>query len=165
MGVKVRQRPKGSGIWWVFIDHEGQRKAKKCGSEKLANEVKEIMEANLKLGRPLMGEEQKTSPTLAQYYRTFRESYLDTAVRETTRESYENSFKNHILPALGNLRLDGITRMKVKALVGKLVKKGLARPTIRIITAELCSVLNHALEDGLINQNPARKLSKFYKQA
>jgi len=40
MGVKVRERPKGFGIWWVFIDHQGMRKAKKVGrARKIAEEV------------------------------------------------------------------------------------------------------------------------------
>jgi len=34
MGVKVRERPKGSGMFWVFIDHQGKRKAKKIGKNK-----------------------------------------------------------------------------------------------------------------------------------
>ena len=74
MGVKVRERPAGSNCWWVFINHKGMRKAKKCGPEKLANKVAEIIEANLKLGRPMMGEEEKPPlPTLAQYYERFKE--------------------------------------------------------------------------------------------
>jgi integrase len=40
MGVKVRERPKGSGIYWVFIDHQGKRKSKKIGKDKrLAKEA------------------------------------------------------------------------------------------------------------------------------
>ena len=34
MGVKVKERPKGSGPWWIFIDHQGKRKAKKIGGDK-----------------------------------------------------------------------------------------------------------------------------------
>jgi len=37
--------------------------------------------------------------------------------------------------------------------------------SIRIVIAELCAVLNHAREDGHITDNPAARLSKFYKQA
>ena len=34
MGVKVKERPKGPGTWWIFIDHQGKRKAKKVGRDK-----------------------------------------------------------------------------------------------------------------------------------
>ena len=33
MGVKVREKPKNSGNWWIFIDHQGRRKAKKIGRD------------------------------------------------------------------------------------------------------------------------------------
>jgi len=166
MGVKVRERPKSSGVWWVFVDQRGMRKAKKCGPKKLANQVAEIMEANLKLGRPLLGEEEKPPlPTLHRFFRRFEEDHLETAVRETTRLSYKNSFEKHILPSLGNTPIDQISRTQVKKLVADLVKKNLAKPTIRIITAELCALMNHAIEEGLIQSNPAQKLGKFYKQA
>ena len=62
MGVKVRERPKDSGVWWVFIDHKGQRRARKCGSKKLANKVAKVMEANLTLGRPLLEEKELRGP-------------------------------------------------------------------------------------------------------
>ena len=25
MGVKIREKPKGSGVWWVFINHRNNR--------------------------------------------------------------------------------------------------------------------------------------------
>ena len=62
MGVTIREKTKDSGVWYVYVNHRGMRKAKQCGPKKLAEKVKEVMEANLKLGRPLMGEEEKPPP-------------------------------------------------------------------------------------------------------
>jgi len=40
MGVKVREKEKGSGVWYVFISHQGRRKSKRIGKDKrLAREV------------------------------------------------------------------------------------------------------------------------------
>ncbi len=51
MGVKVREKPIGSGVYWIFINHNGKRKSKKIGKdEKLANEVAEKIKAKLVLG-------------------------------------------------------------------------------------------------------------------
>ena len=84
-------------------DHRGLRKAKKCGPKKLAKKVAEIMEANLKLGRPLFGKEEKPPlPTLKQYYERFKTTYMETTLKPSTFKSYEMSFRVHILPALGN---------------------------------------------------------------
>ena len=51
MGVKVREKTKGSGIWWIFIDHRGRRKAKKIGKDrKVAESIAKKVEAKLVLG-------------------------------------------------------------------------------------------------------------------
>ena len=47
MGVKVREKVKGSGEWWVFINHQGKRRSKKVGDKRAANAVKKEVEARL----------------------------------------------------------------------------------------------------------------------
>jgi len=48
MGVTVREKPKGSGIWWVFLAHEGKRKSKRIGNDKrIALEVAKKIEARI----------------------------------------------------------------------------------------------------------------------
>ncbi len=165
MGVKVREKIKDSKEWWVFINHGGRRTSRKVGSEKAAWEVARKIEAKLTLGEAFVQEKKPPVPTLGQYYERFKRSYLKTAVKESTRQSYATSFKVHILPAFGGKRLNEISRGMMKDFVGLLVTKGLARPTIWTITKELCAMLNHAREDGLIQDNPAEKLGKFYRQA
>ncbi|MDA2934961.1 site-specific integrase, partial [Acidobacteria bacterium AH-259-D05] len=166
MGVKVREKIKGSNVWWVFVDHRGLRKAKQCGSKKLANKVAEIMEANLKLGRPLLGEEEKPPvPTLNQYYERFKERYMKTAIKESSRICYESSFKVHTLPDLGKLRLDEISRDEIENFIAVLMGKGLAKDTIRVILAGLRTLLNNAIEKKIIKENPARNVGKLYSQA
>ena len=39
MGVTARERPKGSGVWRVFVDHQNIRMAKKCGSRVVKSSV------------------------------------------------------------------------------------------------------------------------------
>jgi hypothetical protein len=39
MGVKIREKPKGSGEWWIFINHHGNRKSKRVGDKETAQEV------------------------------------------------------------------------------------------------------------------------------
>jgi integrase len=34
MGVTVREKPADSGVWWVFIHHAGQRRARRVGTGK-----------------------------------------------------------------------------------------------------------------------------------
>jgi len=166
MGVKVRERPKDSGVWWVFVDQRGMRKAKKCGPRKLANKVAEIMGANLKLGRPLLGEEEKPpAPTLNQYYERFKERHMKTALRESSYMIYESAFRLHSLPELGRLRLDQIDRERMEDFIAVLMEKDLAKEYIRLILGSLRVLMNDAIEKGIIENNPVRGLSKFYRQA
>ena len=52
MGVTIREKPQGSGIWWLFINHHGRRKSKKIGmNEGLARSVAEKVKDKLVLGQ------------------------------------------------------------------------------------------------------------------
>jgi len=162
MGVRVREKVKGSGEWWVYVYRDRKRTAKKIGDKRTANKFARLMQEQLKLGQCPT---KSGIPTLEEFFQKVKRTYLATAVRETTRMSYETSFRIHILPELGKLRLDEITREELKEFVALLVTKNLARASIRIIVSELSAVLNHAVEDAVINSNPATRLGKFYKQA
>ncbi len=165
MGVKIRERK--PGIWWVFVNYKGNRAAKCAGSYETAVAAQEYFERQIacKLYQPPKREEKKRIPTLQNYFTKFKDSYLKTAVRDSTAERYDQCFKHHILPLLGDLALDRITKEKVKELIAETVKKNLARHTIRNVVACLCSVLSHAIDDGIITHNPAVKLGKYFKQA
>jgi len=165
MGVRVREKVKGSGVWWVFIAHRRRRKSIKVGSKKSARKLQETIEARLKLGKEFLPDEKPTSPTLKEYFDRFRDTYLDTAVRHSTRNSYLSMYHVQILPELGSRRLNEIDRATMEDFVGKLVRKNLAKDSIRHIIAVLCVLINHAKERGIVHDNPATRLSKFYKQA
>jgi integrase len=51
MGVKVREKVKDSGVFWVFINRNGKRSSRQVGTKKAADKVKEHIEARLKLGQ------------------------------------------------------------------------------------------------------------------
>jgi integrase len=191
MGLKVREKVPGSGVYWIFINYKKKRSSRQVGTLKAANKVKEHIEARLKLGQDALPKEKPTVQTLEAFWKGFDETYLPLGVRENTMTSYRQNFRVHILPELGSLRLDEITRERVKAFVATLTQKRtrvrkiervqledgkverritfnerpLSRSTIRIIVAALNVVLNNALEDHWITSNPASRLGKYYKQS
>src|SRR5262249_46258550 len=105
MGVKVREKEKDSGVYWIFISHRGKRTSRQIGTLKAANKVKEQIEARLKLGQDALPKEKPPIPTVEEYWDTFRKNYVDSALRKSTVASYAANFKTHIIPALGALRL------------------------------------------------------------
>jgi integrase len=169
MGVKIRERIKGSGDYWLFINHRRRRKAKHFGSKKLAEKAKGIFEARLKLGQSIEDEahaagDEPSIPTLDDYFERFRKT-LEGSVRESTRDCYEGCYRNHIKDELGNLRLDKITRERVEEFTSSLVDKKLAKDTIRLVLATLRKILNKAQRAKLITENPATRMGEFFRQA
>ena len=68
MGVKVRERPKGSGIYWILIDHQNKRKSKKIGkNKKLAKKVAKKIEAKLVLGDLDLLKDSEKQITFSEY--------------------------------------------------------------------------------------------------
>jgi integrase len=169
MGVKVREKIKSSGDWWVFINYGGRRKSKHVGSEKAALRVKEIIEAKLKLGQSIDADNKAAMntpsvPTLDSYFERYKNT-LAGSVRESTLDCYEGRYKHQIKDELGSLRLDKITRERVEEFASSLVGKGLSKDTIRLTLATLRKILNKAVRSRLITENPATRLGEFYRQA
>jgi hypothetical protein len=106
MGVKIHERK--PGVWWVFVNYKGNRAAKCAGSYETALKAKDFFEEQIacKLYQPPKREEKKRVPILRDYFSKFQDSYLKTAVRESTAERYGQCFKHHTLPLLGDLSLD-----------------------------------------------------------
>jgi len=172
MGVKVREKVKESGVWWVFISHGGRRTSRKVGSEKAALEVARKIEAKLTLGEAFLQEKKPSVPTLEQYYETYEKPYLEVAVRDTTLRIYNTALQIHVLPVLGNKRLDEITRLDVERLVTHLLnkrhgkkKRKFTRTTIGIAMRCLTASFNRAIERGFIEKNPTKGTSKLFAQA
>ena len=51
MGINIREKPKGSGKWWIFINHKLQRRSLKIGPNKeLAERIADNIRERLILG-------------------------------------------------------------------------------------------------------------------
>jgi integrase len=157
MGVKVREKVKGSGKWWVFINHQGRRRSKKIGDKRAANAVKRELEARLAKGD--LGMLRERCPSVAKYGR----EWLDSPLREwtdSTRSNHSGAFGLHIKPALGNKRLDEIKRKDVKALIAEVRNKGLSSARAQGVLAVLSGLFESAIEDEIVSANPCQNAGK-----
>ena len=111
MGVKVK---KYKGSWYVFIDYQGHRKAKKVGSRAAAEKVKRQIEARLALGDLGVLHERDTE-SFSDYSRRWLEEHVKVHCKLSTAISYEQVVSFHLVPRFGALRLDHITRDQVKS--------------------------------------------------
>ena len=165
MGVRVREKVEGSGIYWVFVAHQGRRTSRKVGDRKAAREAARKIQARLTLGKGAFGEKAKLpTPRLKDYFKRFETNYKST-LKPSSWLSYEGALRIHILPELGEYRLDEITKPMMKQLVVKMVEEGLAKDSIRLYLTSLGVLYNQAIDDKVVSENPTKGLGKFYRQA
>jgi len=87
MGVKVREKIKGSGEWWIYIDHKGDRRANKVGSKRAALDLKTEIEKKIaaaefqiRLPGPV--------PTFGKYAEKWMEGHVRTNLKVSTQQAY-----------------------------------------------------------------------------
>lgn len=167
MGVSIRQKPPGSGIWWVFVRHKDKRLSKKIGKKhKLALDVKRQLEEKFVRGALGLQNESPECPTFKEYaygWETadgYRLGWLDTAKhsrKHSTRAGYELMVKNHLSPQFGSARLDQITSRQIHDFAISLLNSGRRSQTVKNVKNCLSAILQHACNpDGFIAVNPAR---------
>lgn len=161
MAVKVRERPKGSGEWWIFIDHQGTRKAKKIGKDKkLAQEAAKKIAAKLALGDMGIMEDQPKAPTFKEYAETWLFGYVKRLRRQSTFERYQDVLRRHVYPTLGSRPIDKIGRGEIRELLLQLYGRGLSRSSICLIRDVIGGPLSFALDEEIIPSNPASGITK-----
>jgi integrase len=172
MGVKIRKR---RGKWYVFVNYHGHRKAKSVGnSRQIAEQVKRQLEARLALGDVgFLSNGEKRVPRFDEYAQGWLKRYAELECKSSTVRSYEQLLRVHVTPRFGQKKLTEIRRDEIKQFLSELsqatrVVNGVAVPkfsknTLRLIVCALRNVLNAAVEDGLIESNPASKVGKFAK--
>ena len=162
MGVKVREKPKGSGVYWIFINNGGVRKSKKIGKDKrLANDVAKKLEAKFTLKDFDMEAFNKKVPTLKQYGEQWFQ--LPNKTGEITLQKYKRNLENHVYPIMENRQIDQIKRKDFKAMFDGLLIKGMAESTFQNIKSPLSKIFHRAIDAELIQVNPLSGLT-FSKQ-
>src|SRR5215475_11809211 len=117
MGVRVREKPRQSGVWWVFINHDGRRKAKRVGDKRVAKQVAERVAAKLALGDVSYLDETRRVPTLAEYAERWLAEAIAPHRKARTGDYYHQILDNHLLPRLGGMALTEMSPSRVRALI------------------------------------------------
>ncbi|MFC1651282.1 tyrosine-type recombinase/integrase [Candidatus Latescibacterota bacterium] len=159
MSVKVREKIKGSGEWYIFINHNNKRKAKKIGTDKrVAQNIAKQIEARLVLSDFNM--EEKAIPGFGEYAEKWFNNQAICSLRESTYIRYKNILYKHIKPFLWNISIDKIKRSDVIDLHISLFNQGYAKSNLRMAQAIINSVMERAVCEELIQSNPADRALK-----
>lgn len=188
MGVKVKEKIRGSGVWWLFIDHNGKRKAKKIGRNKnVALDVAKKIEAKLTLNDFNMNNDEAKVDTFGMYAKRWLEA-IPAICKPSTVSDYDGLIKNHINPVFENLPVNAINKLMIKEfLLKKATEKriviaaqtekndsdvaekdekvieGFSPSTITHMKNAIAGVLSMAVDDEVISVNPAHSLKKAIK--
>jgi integrase len=93
--------------------------------------------------------------TVGEYLERWLADSLRGTVRASTCERHEINVRVHINPALGSVRLKGLTPAHVRGLHREKLDSGLAPATVRKIHSTLHKALSQAVADGLLPRNAA----------
>lgn len=155
-GSKPRQRKDGRWVVEVrYVDPDGlSKRATVYGkTAKEAREKGEEVRARVKKKRP----PKDAKVTLAAFVEDWIGSTLAVSDRKaSTKSMYSTLARKHISDSdLGRSSLDRLTPRKVEAWVAGLRAKGLSESTVRSTYTVLRAVLDTAVRDRAIAENPA----------
>lgn len=164
MGVRVREKVKGSGVWWVFIRHKGKRRSKCVGdkraAERLASRIRQ------RIGAAEFQLLPKRVPTFAAFADEWLERPLATrSVSPNTAEAYTRFVRHHLIPFFGQTPISAITPDRVEMFVvskrspaGPVrFKKPLAESSLRLAMSTLWLILKRAVKREFLAANPAEE--------
>ncbi len=78
-----------------------------------------------------------------------------TSLRPGTFRQYKQITQDYIVSEMGNLILVNLRSDQIQSLYNKYVENGVGRRTVELTHAVLRGSLNHAVQLGLLNRNPA----------
>ncbi len=156
-------RRASDGRWVAVLDlgHDGtgQRRRKVLYGATRREVVDKLTEAQRRLseGAPVTD----ARATVAAYLEHWIATGLAAAeVKATTRENYTTITRRHLIPALGQHRLDRLVPSHVDALLVGKRGDGLSDSTVRLIYTVLRRALDAAVRDGLIRRNAAAAVQR-----
>jgi integrase len=95
--------------------------------------------------------------TVGQYLESWLGD-IEGTIRRHTYEQYKSVVGKHLVPEIGRTKLKQLSRPAIRKLYREKKQAGLSSRTVEYIHVTLHKALKDALEDGLINTNPAQGL-------
>jgi integrase len=177
--IRKRKDGRWEGFYTAAYDPVTGKQKIKNVLGKTQNEVKEKLKKAIADSQQL-DMNRSGSHTVKTWVKMWYEVYAEPRLREKTKEYYLNYIDNHIIPRLGDIKLDKLTTIQIQKFYNDLQKngrvqrykhielkdKGLSVRVVRGIHTLLNNCLEQAVAERLILVNPAHgcKLPKLEKR-
>ena len=135
------------GLWVAEITRGGVVTRRTATTSDLA-------EARLRVAMGAAAPMRVSDPTVADYLRGWVEEC--PRIGDKTRHGYRQLIENHLIPSLGTIRVRELRAPDVKRMLSEMRTAGSSPGTQRNTRNVLSGAMSDALEDGLIDFNPAR---------
>ncbi len=160
MGCTVREK---DGAWWIFVNHQGKRKAKRIGPGKpgraAAKAAAGKIQAKLALGDVgiLEKADKPSVPTFEAVAKEW-ERVTSPEWKQGTRISYGNILRHRLLTAFGSLPITAITANRVEAWWTAAREERLSKVHLRALRVVLRGICRRAVSLGLLPMNPVERI-------
>jgi integrase len=157
MSVIAREKVKGSGIWWLFVNHNGERKSKKVGTDKAeAMRLAKILTGKLAAGDFGVFEDRQDVKTVKEYADIWLSTTVISDLKASTQSDYRSIVRRHVKRAsFYKHPVSNVTPGQVKRFLRSKLSAGLAISTVIHIKNVLGGVFQEAIDDEVIKANPA----------
>ena len=102
----------------------------------------------------------KISHLLDLWVEKFKEQIADGSRSPTSLETYLRAVRNHVRPALGELRIGEVNTPRVDTVISK-IKKNTGPPTAKTCRAVISGMMQLAVRYGAITVNPVREVESI----
>lgn len=153
MSVSVREKNKGSGVWWIFINHAGQRRSKQIGPKAEAVKLADIIRGKIASGDMGVLENKEQVKPFSYYAAIWRDTILPATCKPSTITSYHSLLKKHVSSApFWSKPIDQITQGEIEEyLLSK--RTTLTHYSVSSILKVVSGVLNVAKKRKVISAN------------
>ena len=149
--IRKRKDGRWEGRYTAGYDKDGKAITKNVLGRTQA-EVKDKLRAAIEDSKKL-DPVKAGSYTLEQWLKLWYSVYVEPQVRYSTKEFYHNAIDHHIIPKLGNVKLEKLTMLQIQQFYNELLKSGRAVESILVTGGEtqgsIVKILAMAKEQGI----------------
>ena len=166
--AKPKRRGNGEGTvyyngkYWtgqVTVGHDietGKLKRKSIYSKTKREVNEKIIEMQNSVNKGTFSD--PTNATVGEWANYWLENYKKHQVNDTTFETYEYQFKNHIIEPFGEIKLKNLTTFQIQEYLNKMKKNGMSSTYVKMIRTVLNGMLNQAVKLEAIAKNPCANI-------